>query len=213
MADNVVTALKAERGPELDLREASGGSVHAGLCCCSRRRGLLHYERTVDIKSKNIVLIGMPGVGKSTVGVLLAKALSRDFLDVDVFIQAAQGRSLQETIDRDGLAEFCRIEEQYTLCIDLTHAVIATGGSAVYSEKAMQHLAAHGVIVHLDLPVDKIEQRIRNLCTRGVVMEKGQTIRSLYTQRQPFYRRYAQLTIDCTGKNHDQIVTEIIEAV
>jgi len=163
----------------------------------------------MNVTDSNIALIGMPGVGKSTVGVLLAKALSRQFLDVDVFIQAAEGRSLQEIIDGDGLAEFRKIEEQYTLCIDLTNAVIATGGSVVYSEKAMQHLAAHGFIVHLDLPVDKIEQRIRNLCTRGVVMEEGQTIRSLYTQRQPLYHKYAQLTINCTNKTHDQIVTEI----
>ncbi|OHB65177.1 MAG: shikimate kinase [Planctomycetes bacterium RBG_13_62_9] len=167
----------------------------------------------MDIGDKNIVLIGMPGVGKSTVGVLLAKALGRNFLDVDVFVQAAEGRSLQEVIDRDGLAAFCKVEEDYTRCIDLTHAVIATGGSVVYSEEAMRHLAAHGVIVHLDLPVDEIEQRIRNLCTRGVVMEKGQTIRSLYDQRQPLYRKYAQLTIDCTGRTHDQIVSEIIRAL
>jgi len=163
----------------------------------------------MDARDKNIVLIGMPGVGKSTVGVLLAKALGRYFLDTDVLIQAIQGRSLQEIIDSDGLAAFLKIEEDYILCADLTNAVIATGGSVVYSEKAMHHLSAHGVIVHLDLPVDKIEQRIRNLPTRGVVMEKGQTIRSLYAQRQPLYRQYAQITIDCTGKTHEQIVAEI----
>jgi shikimate kinase len=163
----------------------------------------------MDIRGKNIVLIGMPGVGKSTVGVLLAKALGRYFLDTDVLIQAAQGRSLQDIIDRDGLAAFCRIEEDYMLCLDLTNAVIATGGSVVYSEKAMEHLTAHGVIIHLDLPVEKIEERIANLDTRGVVIEKGQTIRALYRQRQPLYRRYANLTIDCTGKTHDQIVAEI----
>ncbi|OHB63112.1 MAG: shikimate kinase [Planctomycetes bacterium RBG_13_60_9] len=151
----------------------------------------------------------MPGVGKSTVGVLLAKALGRYFLDTDVLIQAIQSRSLQEIIDADGLAAFRKIEEEYVLCIDLTNAVIATGGSVVYSEKAMQHLATHGVIIHLDLPVDKIEERIRNLPTRGVVIEKGQTIRSLYDQRQPLYRQYAHLTIDCTAKNHEQIVAEI----
>ena len=163
----------------------------------------------MDAANKNIVLIGMPGVGKSTVGVLLAKALGRYFLDTDVFIQAIQGRSLQEIIDADGLASFCKIEEEYVTCIDLTNAVIATGGSVVYSEPAMRHLAGQGIILHLDLPVDIIEERIRNLCTRGVVMEKGQTIRSLYDHRQPLYRRYAQYTIDCTAKNHDQIVTEI----
>jgi len=145
------------------------------------------------------------------VGVLLAKALGRYFLDTDVFIQAIQDRSLQEMIDSEGLAAFCKIEEDYVLCIDLTNAVVATGGSVVYSERAMEHLAAHGVIVHLDLPVDKIEQRIENLYTRGVVMEHGQTIRSLYNQRQSLYRQYAQLTIDSTDKNHDQVVTEIVE--
>lgn len=155
------------------------------------------------------MLIGMPGVGKSTVGVLLAKVLGRYFLDTDVFIQAAQGRSLQEIIDSNGLAAFCRIEEDYATCIDLTNAVIATGGSVVYSERAMQSLTEHGVIVHLDLPVDRIEQRLANLPTRGVVMEKGQTIRSLYTQREPLYRQYAQITIDCTDKNHEQIVAQI----
>ena len=167
----------------------------------------------MNIKGRNIVLIGMPGVGKSTVGVLLAKALGRYFLDSDVFIQAIQGRSLQEIIDSDGLAAFCKVEEEYVACIDLTNAVIATGGSVVYSEQAMGSLAEHGVIVHLDLPVEKIEQRIRNLPTRGVVIEKGQTIRSLYDQRQPLYRKYAQITIDCTDKSHEQIVAEIAEAL
>jgi shikimate kinase len=167
----------------------------------------------MDTKDKNIVLIGMPGVGKSTVGVLLAKALGRYFLDTDVLIQAAQGWSLQEIIDRDGLAAFCKIEEEYVLSIDLTNAVIATGGSVVYSAKAMRHLAVHGIIVHLDLPVDGIEQRIRDLCTRGVVMERGQTIRSLYDQRQPLYRQYAHLTIDCTSKNHEQVVTKISQCL
>lgn len=165
----------------------------------------------MNAKDGNIVLIGMPGVGKSTVGVLLAKALGRHFLDTDVLIQASVGRSLQEIIDSDGLAAFRKVEEDYVLGTDLTNAVIATGGSVVYSEEAMSHLSSRGVIVHLDLPVDRIEQRISNLPTRGVVMEKGQTIRSLYAQRQPLYRRYAQLTIDCTDKTHEQIVAEIVE--
>jgi len=164
----------------------------------------------MDIKDRNIVLIGMPGVGKSTVGVLLAKALGRYFLDSDVFIQAIQGRTLQEIIDADGLAAFRKIEEEYVLCLDLTNVVIATGGSVVYSEPAMRHLAAHGVLIHLDLPLDKIEQRLGNLPTRGVVMEKGQTLRSLYDQRQPLYRRYAHRTVDCTNKTHEQIVAEIV---
>jgi len=172
--------------------------------------GVVTLCRNMDLTDKNIVLIGMPGVGKSTVGVLLAKALGRYFLDSDVLIQAIQGRALQQIIDSDGLAAFCKIEEEYTLCIDLTNAVIATGGSVVYSEEAMRQLATHGVIVHLDLPVEQIEERLRNLNARGVVIEPGQTVRSLFNQRQPLYRRYAQITIDCIAKNHDQIVTELV---
>jgi shikimate kinase len=165
----------------------------------------------MDIRDKNIVLIGMPGVGKSTVGVLLAKALGRYFVDTDVYMQAIQGRPLQEMIDRNGLAWFLEAEEDYVLCLDETNAVIATGGSVVYSETAMHYLATRGVVVHLDLPVEQIEERLRNLRTRGVVMEAGQTVRSLYDQRQPLYRKYAQLTVDCTARNQDQVVTEIVQ--
>jgi len=167
----------------------------------------------MDLKDKNIVLIGMPGVGKSTVGVLLAKALGRYFVDTDVYMQAIQGRPLQEMIDRNGLAWFLEAEEDYVLCLDETNAVIATGGSVVYSETAMHYLATRGVVVHLDLPVEQIEERLRNLRTRGVVMEAGQTVRSLYEQREPLYRKYAQVTIDCTAKNQDQVVTEIVETL
>lgn len=167
----------------------------------------------MDMSAKNIVLIGMPGVGKSTVGVLLAKALGRYFVDTDVYMQAIQGRSLQEMIDRNGLTWFLEAEEDYVLCLDETNAVIATGGSVVYSKTAMHYLATRGVVIHLDLPVAQIEERLRNLRTRGVVMEQGQTIRSLYAQRQPLYERYAQITIACIDKNHDQIVTGIVETL
>jgi len=165
----------------------------------------------MDLSDKNIVLIGMPGVGKSTVGVLLAKALGRYFVDTDVYMQAIQGRSLQEMIDRNGLAWFREAEEDYVLCLDEKNAVIATGGSVVYSETAMRYLASRGIIVHLDLPAAQIEDRLRNLRTRGVVMEPGQTIGSLYGQRQPLYERYAEITVDCVGKNHDLLVTEIMD--
>ncbi len=164
----------------------------------------------MELADRNIVLIGMPGVGKSTIGVLLAKALGYHFLDTDVFMQAMQGKSLQEMIDRDGLAAFCQAEEDYILYLDATNTVIATGGSVVYSEHAMRHLTEQGVVIHLDLPVERIEERLRNLQTRGVVMEQGQTIRSLFAEREPLYRRYAQITIDAADKNHDQLVTEII---
>jgi shikimate kinase len=158
----------------------------------------------------NIVLIGMPGAGKSTVGVLLAKALGRYFLDTDIYIQAVEDKELQQIIDEKGLQEFCRIEESHVICIDIKNAVIATGGSAVYSQKAMQHLAQDGMIIHLDLPFEEVQRRVTNLYTRGVVMEKGQTLAGLYKKRQPLYKQYAEITINCEKKTHEQIVDEII---
>ena len=165
------------------------------------------------LSQKNIILVGMPGVGKSTVGVLLAKQLGRYFLDTDVFIQVLCERSLQDIIDKDGLEEFCRIEADYVSCVDVENAVIATGGSVVYSEKAMRHLKSTGIIVHLDLPLEMIKERVKNLYTRGLVMEKGKTLDDLYAERQPLYEKYADITIECEGKNQDQIAAQIIEAI
>jgi shikimate kinase len=161
-------------------------------------------------KDRNVILIGMCGVGKSTVGVILAKMMSRYFLDSDVFIQAIQDRDLQHIIDTEGLAAFCKIEEEYVTCIDVKNAVIATGGSVVYSPQAMRHLASTGIIIHLDLDFETIANRVTNLYARGVVMEKGQSLESLYEKRQPLYQQYAQLTVDCAEKNHEQIAEEII---
>lgn len=166
-----------------------------------------------NLNDKNIILIGMCGVGKSTIGVLLAKALSRDFLDTDVYIQSQQSRGLQQIIDDIGQDAFCRLEEKYILGINIKNAVIATGGSVVYSQNAMKHLVFNGVIVHLDLDYDAIEKRVTNLYTRGVVMAKDQTLESLFEQRQPLYKKFAQLTINCSGKSHEQIVSEIAEAL
>jgi shikimate kinase len=161
----------------------------------------------------NIILIGMCGVGKSTVGILLAKALSRSFLDTDVYIQAIENKSLQQIIDEKGLDKFCKIEESHILCIDVKNAVIATGGSVIYSGRAMKHLAKNGTIIHLDLAYDLIEKRITNLDSRGVVMAKGQTLKSLYTDRHPLYQKYADITIPCDGLNHDEVVSAIIKTL
>jgi shikimate kinase len=164
----------------------------------------------LNASERSIVLIGMCGVGKSTVGVLLAKALGRHFLDTDVYIQAVEDRTLQQIIDEVGIDAFCKVEQNHVMSIDLENAVIATGGSVVYSPPAMQHLARNGVIVHLDLDYKTIEQRITDLYTRGVVMAPGQTLQTLHESRQPLYKKYAQLTVDCAGKKHEQIVDEII---
>ena len=159
----------------------------------------------------NIVLIGMPGVGKSTVGVLLAKALSRSFFDTDLYIQSYECCRLQEILDERGRAVFLTLEERYVLSLELQGHVIATGGSVVYSTHAMEHLAAGGVVVHLDLPFERLERRINNLAIRGVVMGAGQTLRTLYDEREPLYRRYADLSIPCAGLGHDETVLAIIE--
>jgi shikimate kinase len=161
----------------------------------------------------NIILIGMCGVGKSTIGVLLAKALSRYFLDTDVYIQAIENKSLQDIIDEQGIEKFCEIEESHIICIDIKNAVIATGGSAIYSDRAMKHLAKSGTIVHLDLNYALIEKRVTNLDSRGVVIAKGQTLKNLYNDRHPLYQKYADLTIPCGGLNHDEVVSAIIKAL
>ena len=161
----------------------------------------------------NLVLIGMPGAGKSTIGVLLAKATARAFLDTDVAIQAAEGRSLQQIIDRDGLETFCRIEEHHVLSLTCRSTVIATGGSVVYSPAAMRHLADGGIVVHLDLDLPSIARRLTNLATRGVVMAPGQTLSTLFAERQPLYRHYAEISIDCSEKTHEEVVREITDSI
>jgi len=170
-------------------------------------------KRPVRFNDTNIVLIGMPAVGKSTVGVLLAKATSRDFIDTDVYIQAREGRSLQEIIDREGLEEFCRIEARHVLSLACRGKVMATGGSVVYSAAAMKHLGGGGVIVHLTLDLPAIKKRLTNLDSRGVVMAPGKTLDLLYKERLPLYREYADCTVNCRGKTHEEIVAEIIKRV
>lgn len=161
-------------------------------------------------KIGNIVLIGMPGSGKSTVGVLLAKATQRDFLDTDVTIQAKEGRALQEIIDQEGLDFFRRIEERHILSLNCRDCVIATGGSVVYYPAAMEHLASSGVIVHLDLDLPSLRKRLTNLPSRGVVRVPCQTLNDLFEQRKPLYKKYAQITVPCTGRTHEKIVNAIL---
>lgn len=158
----------------------------------------------------NIVLIGMPGVGKSTVGVLLAKALSRQFLDTDVHIQAREGCTLQRLIDTRGLSAFCELEQRHILGLDVSGTVIATGGSVVYSAAAMEHLGRGGRIVHLRLDLPRLSRRITNQATRGIVIEPGQSLEGLYRQRRALYEQYAQLSLDCQDLTQDQVVERLL---
>jgi shikimate kinase len=160
--------------------------------------------------SDNIILIGMPGAGKSTVGVLLAKALSRQFVDTDLIIQASEGRRLQEIIDRDGLAAFRAVEERHVLAMKHSGAVLATGGSVVYSPSAMAHLKASGTAVYLELPLKDLAQRITNMDTRGVARAPEQSFAALYAEREPLYREYADITVPCAKLGHDDTVQAIL---
>jgi len=167
----------------------------------------------MDKTRNNVVLIGMPGAGKSTVGVLLAKAMGRQFLDTDVLIQAAENATLKELIDRLGLAGFCDIENSYCECLDITNAVIATGGSVVYYELAMRHLKQNGIVIYLELPLDGLKQRLTDVVGRGVVMEPGQTLESLFVKRWLLYEQYADITIYTQNLTHEQVVGKILDAL
>lgn len=155
----------------------------------------------------------MPGAGKSTIGVLLAKALSRDFVDTDLLIQAAEERGLQEMIDSDGLDDFLAIEERHILALNAHGAVIATGGSVVYSEEAMRHLKLNGTVVYLQLPLSDLEARITDMDSRGVVIAPWQSLTDLYHERLPLYEHFADITIGCAGLSHGQMVAQLMSAL
>ncbi len=162
---------------------------------------------------ESIVLIGMPGSGKSTVGVLLAKALRRNFVDTDLLIQEETGRGLQDILDVQGIAGFLAVEEAVIVNWCPTGQVIATGGSVVYSEPAMRHLLRGGRCVYLDVPVPVLEERLSNLDTRGVVRQPGQSVHDLWAERDPLYRQWAHVTVQNGHDNHEQVVREICAAL
>lgn len=145
---------------------------------------------------KNVVLIGMPGSGKSTVGVLLAKSAGMGFVDTDLLIQTATGRLLYQIIERDGIDAFLRQEEEAICRMTCQNCVIATGGSVVYSPRTMAHLSSLGKVIYLKAPVEELERRLRNIRTRGVVMGPDETIHQLYEERRPLYEKYADRTVD-----------------
>lgn len=159
----------------------------------------------------NVVLIGMPGSGKSTVGVLLAKRLALAFVDTDVLIQAAERRSLQEIVDAEGHLALRRIEERVLLGLDCRNHVIATGGSAVYSPSAMEHLRTGGIVVFLDIDLPTLEARVADFGTRGLARRPDQTLVDLFAERRPLYLEYADERIDCSGLTHEMVCARIID--
>jgi shikimate kinase len=159
--------------------------------------------------AKNIVLVGMPGAGKSTAGVILAKELCREFLDTDVLIQTIEKVSLQHIVDTKGYVELRIIEERTIMGVECQNHVIATGGSAVYSEPAMLHLKKNGIIVFLEITFDEIFRRISNFATRGLARRPDQTLEDLFVERAQLYRKYADLTVFSDGKTQEDVVGEI----
>jgi shikimate kinase len=158
----------------------------------------------------NIVLIGMPGSGKSTVGVILAKLTSRDFIDTDVLIQTREQRALQEIVDREGYMALRRIEERILLTLSCQDHIIATGGSAVYSHSAMERLRADGVIVFLDADLATLRSRVRDFTTRGLAKRPDQTFADLFEERVALYVKYADITVNCSGLTHEEVCADII---
>ncbi len=157
----------------------------------------------------NVTIIGMPGAGKSTTGIILAKYLSFGFLDTDVLIQVNRKKSLQEIIDESGYLALRKIEEEEILRIDVENHIISTGGSAVYSSKAMSHLRDISTIVFLAADFETILHRIHNFITRGIAKAENQTFRDLFDERQILYEKYAEWTIDCSNMTQEE-TAEII---
>jgi shikimate kinase len=159
----------------------------------------------------NIVLIGMPGCGKSTIGVVLAKVLGYRFLDADLLIQEQEGRRLSQIIEEEGIQGFDRIENQVNASIRAERTVIATGGSVVYGREAMEHLGTIGTILYIKLPYEEIQKRLGDLNERGITIKDGQTLLDLYRERVPLYEKYAHLTVETDGLDLRDSVKRIKE--
>ena len=157
----------------------------------------------------NIVLIGMPGAGKSTVGVVLAKVAGHKFVDSDLVIQETTGKLLHELITEYGMEGFLEIENKINAKLDITKAIIATGGSVIYGEEAMEHLKEIGLVVYLKLSLESIADRLGDLKQRGVALKEGWGLKELYEERVPLYEKYADLVIDCEQKSIREITEEI----
>lgn len=162
------------------------------------------------MKHDNIILIGMPGSGKSTLGVLLAKAMNYRFMDTDLLIQEREGMLLSEIIAEKGREEFIRIEGEVNAGVVTKRTVIAPGGSAIYSEKAMRHFSELGTIVYLHVPVTELEKRLGDLKRRGVVLKENQSLEMLYEERHVLYERYADITVDVAEEEVGVILEEIM---
>ena len=161
----------------------------------------------------NLTLIGMPGAGKSTVGIILAKNLSFGFIDTDVLIQINQQKSLQQILDESDHLNLRGIEEHEIMNLNIRSHVIATGGSAAYSTNAMSHLLNISKVIFLEVSFEEIERRIHNFKTRGIAKTVDQTFRDLYDERQSLYKKYADIIIDCNRSDQEEIAMRIAESI
>ncbi|MBW2659601.1 MAG: nitrous oxide-stimulated promoter family protein [Deltaproteobacteria bacterium] len=166
--------------------------------------------KSIQQKKSNIILIGMPGSGKSTIGVILAKALAMEFVDTDILIQTEEQRTLQEIIDSEGHMALRRIEENVLLEVDCENHVIATGGSAPYSDAAMRHLKQNGVSIFLHTDLPALKSRVRNYETRGLAKRPDQSFQDLFDERSILYTKYGNITIETSSLTQDQVCEEIL---
>lgn len=165
------------------------------------------------MKGNNVILIGMPGCGKSTIGVVLAKVLGYEFTDSDLLIQKQEGKLLREIIAQQGEDAFIRIENAVNAGIQTDKHVIATGGSVIYGREAMEHFREIGTVVYLKLSYATICSRLGNIKRRGVVLKDGQTLKDLYDERVPLYEKYADLIIDAEGYDVEGLMDEVAHAL
>ena len=157
----------------------------------------------------NITLIGMPGAGKSTVGVVLAKRMGMDFVDTDLIIQKEYNKTLSEIIDAKGIEGFKKVENDVISKLELDNTIIATGGSAVYGKEAMKHLRDISKVVYIELSEENIEDRLGDLNERGVVLEDGETLQELYDERIPLYKKYAHIIVNAD----DMVLREVVKNI
>ena len=167
----------------------------------------------MNTKHDNVILIGMSGAGKSTLGVLLAKAMGKNFFDTDILIQQSEGKLLQQILDEDGMPYFLEAEERIVSALDIHGTVIATGGSVVYSEQAMSHLRSIGTVVYLEVAYEELASRLSNIKTRGIVFKGSADLHSVYLERLPLYEKYADVRVACDGRGIERCVDQLLETL